>query len=161
MRMLMLATSFVALAACNANPPPAAPPDTATARETPAAPTPAPAAPAAATGDTAATAATDAGTPAFADRVWRVTASSAVEAGSTYTFLGDGTLLMDSPNGTPSTGSWRYADGRLTMIEEGIAYPVDIVLLQDNRFTVRSNNPGGAVMIEMSAAPDVPLPQLQ
>ncbi len=47
------------------------------------------------------------------------------------------------------------------MIEEGIAYPVDIVLLQDNRFTIRSNNPGGAVMIEMSAAPDVPLPQLQ
>ena len=157
MRMLMLATSFVALAACNANPPPAAPADT--PRQTPAAATPAATAPVA--GDTAATAATDAGTPAFADRVWRVTASSAVEAGSTYTFLGDGTLLMDSPNGTPSTGSWRYADGRLTMIEEGIAYPVDIVLLQDNRFTIRSNNPGGAVMIEMSAAPDVPLPQLQ
>jgi hypothetical protein len=161
MHKLMLATSFVALAACNANPPPAAPPDTPTTRETPAAPTPAATAPTAAMGDTAATAATDAGTPAFADRVWRVTAGSGVQAGSTYAFLGDGTLLMDSPGGTPSTGSWRYADGQLTMTEEGIAYPVDIVLLQDNRFTIRSNNPGGAVTIEMSAAPDLPLPQLQ
>lgn len=159
MRKLILATSFVALAACNANPPPPAPADTATPRETPAAATRAATAPVA--DDTTATPATDARTPAFADRVWRVTASSAVEAGSTYTFLGDGTLLMDSPNGTPSTGSWRYADGRLTMTEEGIAYPVDIVLLQDNRFTIRSNNPGGAVMIEMSAAADVPLPQPQ
>jgi hypothetical protein len=84
-----------------------------------------------------------------------------VEAGSTYAFLGDGTLLLDSPHGTPSTGSWSYADDRLTMTEEGITYPVDIVLLEDNRFTIRSNNPGGAVVIAMEAAPDVPLPQVQ
>ena len=157
MRKLMLAATLAALAACNANPPPAAPSETTPPpQETPA--TPAPAAPASA--DTTTPPPADS-TPAFTDRVWRVTGSSAVEAGSTYTFLTGGTLLMDSPNGTPATGSWSYANGQLTMTEEGITYPVDIVLLEDNRFTIRSNNPGGAVMIEMAAAPDVPLPQVQ
>jgi hypothetical protein len=155
--VMLLAATFAVLAACNANPPPAAPSEsTLPPKATPA--TPAPATPA----TTDPTPPPAEGTaPAFADRVWRVTGSSAVEAGSTYAFLADGTLLMDSPNGTPSTGSWSYTGGRLTMTEEGITYPVDIVLLQDNRFTIRSNNPGGAVMIEMTAAPDVPLPQVQ
>jgi hypothetical protein len=159
MRKLMLAATLTTLAACNANPPPAAPSETTPppaetpAATAPASPTPAPAA--TTTPPAASTA------PAFADRVWRVTGSSAVETGSTYTFLTGGTLLMDSPHGTPATGSWSYTGDRLTMTEEGITYPVDIVLLQDNRFTIRSNNPGGAVMIEMTAAPDVPLPQVQ
>jgi hypothetical protein len=158
MRKLMLAATLAALAACNADPPPAAPSETTPPpQETPA--TPAPAAPASA--DTTTPPPADSTAPAFADRVWRVTGSSAVETGSTYTFLTGGTLLMDSPHGTPATGSWSYTGGRLTMTEEGITYPVDIVLLQDNRFTIRSNNPGGAVMIEMTAAPDVPLPQVQ
>ena len=160
MRKLILATSFAALAACNANPPPAAPEPAATSQQAPATPNPDTPAPAP-TGTGTAAPAADAAAPAFADRVWRVTGSSAVAAGSTYTFLRDGTLLMDSPGGTPASGQWRYADGQLTMTEEGITYPVDIVLLQDNRFTIRSNNPGGAVMIEMTAAPDLPLPQLQ
>lgn len=158
MRKLMLAATLAALAACNANPPPAAPSETTPPpQETPA--TPAPAVPASA--DTTTLPPADSTAPAFADRVWRVTGSSAVEAGSTYAFLTGGTLLMDSPHGTPATGSWSYANGQLTMTEEGITYPVDIVLLEDNRFTIRSNNPGGAVMIEMTAAPDVPLPQVQ
>ncbi len=160
MRKLMLATSFVALAACNANPPPAGPAEATTPRETPAAPAPATPAPSV-TGATPEAPTADAGRPAFVDRVWRVTSSSAVAAGSTYTFLGDGTLLMETPGGTPASGQWHYADGQLTMTEENITYPVDIVLLQDNRFTIRSNNPGGAVMIEMTAAPELPLPQLQ
>ena len=158
MRKLMLAATLTALAACNANPPPAAPSETTPPpQETPATPAPLTPAPAGTTTPPPA----DSTAPAFADRVWRVTGSSAVEVGSTYTFLTGGTLLMDSPNGTPATGSWSYTGGRLTMTEEGITYPVDIVLLQDNRFTIRSNNPGGAVMIEMTAAPDVPLPQVQ
>jgi hypothetical protein len=156
---MLLAATFTALAACNANPPPAAPSDTASPpQETPA--TPVPAAPAA-TDATTTVPPTNSNAPAFVDRVWRVTEGGAVEAGSTYAFLGDGTLLLDSPHGTPSTGSWSYADDRLTMTEEGITYPVDIVLLEDNRFTIRSNNPGGAVVIAMEAAPDVPLPQVQ
>jgi hypothetical protein len=160
MRKLMLAATLTALAACNANPPPAAPSETTPPpAETPAATAPASPTPAPAGTTTPPPAASTA--PAFADRVWRVTGSSAVETGSTYTFLTGGTLLMDSPHGTPATGSWSYTGGRLTMTEEGITYPVDIVLLQDNRFTIRSNNPGGAVMIEMTAAPDVPLPQVQ
>jgi Cu-Zn family superoxide dismutase len=156
---MLLAATLTALAACNANPPPAAPSDTTPPpQETPA--TPAPATPAAPDA-TATVPPADHAAPAFVDRVWRVSGGGAVEAGSTYAFLGDGTLLMDSPHGTPATGSWRYADDRLTMTEEGITYPVDIVLLQDNRFTIRSNNPGGAVVIEMAAAPDVPLPQVR
>jgi hypothetical protein len=160
MRKLMLAATLTTLAACNANPPPAAPSETTPPpAETPAATAPASPTPAPAGTTTPPPAASTA--PAFADRVWRVTGSSAVETGSTYTFLTGGTLLMDSPHGTPATGSWSYTGDRLTMTEEGITYPVDIVLLQDNRFTIRSNNPGGAVMIEMTAAPDVPLPQVQ
>jgi hypothetical protein len=160
MRKLILATTFAALAACNASPPPAAPPEAAMPQETPAAPAPATPTPAP-MGDTPATPSADAKAPSFVDRVWRVADGSAVEAGTTYTFLSGGTLLVDSPHGTPMTGSWSNTDGQLTMTEEGITYPVDIVLLEDNRFTIRSNNPGGAVVIAMGAAPDVPLPQVQ
>lgn len=156
---MLLAATFTALAACNANPPPAAPSEpTPPPAETPA--TTAPATPAAADATTTVPPA-NSNAPAFVDRVWRVTEGGAVEAGSTYTFRADGALLMDAPHGTPSTGSWSYADDRLTMTEEGITYAVDIVLLEDNRFTIRSHNPGGAVVIAMQAAPDVPLPQAQ
>lgn len=98
------------------------------------------------------------GAAAFVDKVWRVEASTAVEPGSTYTFLADGTLVIDSPNGTPLHGSWSYDDGKLTMTEEGVAYPTDILKLDASTFQIRSNNPGGAVEITLVPAPDVPLP---
>ena len=100
-------------------------------------------------------------TPAFVDKVWRVEAGGTVEAGSTYAFLSGGTLVIDAPHGTPMTGSWAYADGKLTMTEEGITYPTDIVSLDASHFTIRSHNPGGVVEIAMVAAPDVPLPSAQ
>jgi hypothetical protein len=96
--------------------------------------------------------------PAFVDKVWRVQSSSAVEAGSTYAFLGDGTLVIDSPHGTPMQGQWRYDSDKLVMVEEGIAYPTDIVKLDATTFQIRSHNPGGVVDISLVAAPDVPLP---
>jgi hypothetical protein len=55
----------------------------------------------------------------------------------------------------------KAADGKLTMTEEGITYPSDIVSLDASHFTIRSHNPGGVVEIAMVAAPDVPLPSAQ
>ena len=100
-----------------------------------------------------------AGTPAFAGKVWRVQSSSAGDPGSTYAFLTDGTLVIDSPHGTPMQGQWRYDDGKLTMIEEGIAYPTDILRLDASAFQIRSHNPGGAVDIALVPAPEIPLPR--
>ena len=89
------------------------------------------------------------GAPAFAGPVWRVQPGSGVEAGTTYTFLRDGTLAIDAPHGMPARGEWRYEDGKLTMVEDGIAYPTDIVALDDAHFVIRSHNPGGVLEIAM------------
>ena len=158
MRKLILLGTITLLAACNANPPPSAPAEpaapssqaTTPPAETPATPAPTP------PSDT--TAPADNTTPAFVDKVWRVEAGGTVEAGSTYTFLDGGTLVIDAPHGTPMTGAWAYADGKLSMTEEGITYPTDIVSQDASHFTIRSHNPGGVVEIAMVAAPDVPLP---
>ena len=152
MRKLILLGTITLLAACNANPPPSAPAEPATPppQETPV--TPAPATPSDTTPPANST------TPAFVDKVWRVEAGGTVEAGSTYTFLDGGTLVIDAPHGTPMTGAWAYADGKLTMTEEGITYPSDIVSLDASHFTIRSHNPGGVVEIAMVAAPGLPLP---
>jgi hypothetical protein len=131
------------LSACGASPPPAAPVGSPAAATTVAPPVQAAVASAA---------------PAFVDKVWRVGASSTLQPGSTYTFLGDGTLVIDAPGATPMTGRWRQADGQLTMVEEGIAYPTDIVTLDADHLVLRSHNPGGSVLIPLDAAPDVPLP---
>lgn len=163
MSMRSMATTalvLMALVACNASPPPQAQSDknaaATNAPDTTQVPVDAPA-PA---GNPPAVAPAKGDVPAFADRVWRVVESSVVEAGTTYTFLADGTLLIDAPGGTPATGHWDYRDQQLTMIEEGISYPVDIVRLDANRFTIRSNNPGGAVTIVMQSAPGQALPGL-
>jgi hypothetical protein len=158
MRKLILLGTFTLLAACNANPPPGAPAEpaapapqaTTPPAETPATPAPAPPSATASPADNT--------TPAFVDKVWRVEAGGTVEAGSTYAFLDGGTLVIDAPHGTPMTGAWAYADGKLSMTEEGITYPTDIVSLDAGHFTIRSHNPGGVVEIAMVAAPDVPLP---
>lgn len=97
--------------------------------------------------------------PAFVDKVWRAEAPSAVEPGTTYAFLGDGTLVIDSPNGTPMYGSWNYDNDKLTMTEEGVAYPTDILKLDTGTFQIRSHNPGGAVEIALVRVLDMPLPK--
>ena len=95
----------------------------------------------------------------FADRVWRVKESSTVEAGTTYAFLADGTLVIDSPSGTPLYGQWRFDGGALTLVEEGQAYPTEILEHGQDSMRIRSHNPGTPVDILLVAAPDVMLPQ--
>ena len=90
----------------------------------------------------------------FADVVWRADTGSGVEIGTTYTFKSDGTLVVDSPSGTPMTGAWKLVDGKLTMTEESIDYPTDVVAQDPEHLHLRSNNPGGAV--ELILVRDVP-----
>ena len=146
MRKLMLTASLILVCACKPAPSTSQPAEPASVE------------PAGATASAVASADAPTGAAAFVGRVWRVQASTAVEPGSTYTFLADGTLVIDSPNGTPLHGSWSYDDGKLTMTEEGMAYPTDILKLDAETFQIRSNNPGGAVEITLMPAPDVPLP---
>jgi hypothetical protein len=76
---------------------------------------------------------------------WRADSGSGVEAGTRYFFDADGTLRIESPNGTPMVGAWRFVDGALTMTEEGIDYPTDIVAQDPAHLHLRSHNPGGVV----------------
>lgn len=144
-------SAAVALTACQADAPSAADAGKTAApspNETPASPTP----------ETPAPEATDARS-VLAGKVWRVERSDAAEVGSTYAFLDDGALVIDSPNGTPMTGSWAVgADGKLSMTEEGVSYPTDLVVTDADHVTLRSHNPGGVAEIALVRASDVPLP---
>jgi hypothetical protein len=92
---------------------------------------------------------------AFVNRVWVVDSSNAVAKGSMYVFLADRTLVLSAPGSTPALGRWSFEQGRLKMIEEGIAYDVDILEIRGDRFRIVSHNPGGAVTLEMrDARPD-------
>ena len=95
---------------------------------------------------------THAVTPAFAGKTWKVVQSSAVAPGTTYEFREGGTLVVSSPGSPPLTGNWAWSEGNLTMTEEGITYPTDILALGDSTFRIRSNNPGEPVEITMVRA---------
>lgn len=97
--------------------------------------------------------------PSFINKVWRVSEPSAVASGTLYVFLSDGTLLITSTRSKPALGTWTYARGALTMVEESIPYKVDILNLSNDEFRIRSNNPGGSVEIPLVPADHVPLPQ--
>ena len=92
----------------------------------------------------------------FVNRVWKVEKSSSVSPDTMYVFLSDGTLVVTSPHGKPSLGTWRSEAGKMTMVEEGISYPVDTLRLDADRFVIRSHNPGEPVDIEMVPAPSPP-----
>ena len=64
-------------------------------------------------------------------------------------FLSDGTLLVAAEKQKPSFWRWTYEHGALTMIEESVAYPTDILALSDKEFTIRSHNPGEDVLITL------------
>lgn len=107
----------------------------------------------------AAPAATDCKPPApFVDRAWRVRESSAVAVGTLYIFLSDGTLVVAADKQTPSFWRWTYRNGALTMIEESVAYPTDILSLTDKEFTIRSHNPGEDVLITLVPVAGIALP---
>jgi len=145
MKKLGFLAAVLALSACN-NPAPATVGGNATPAVTTAAPT-------ASTGEPCKPAAP------FIDRVWRVRESSAVARGTLYVFLSDGTLLVAADKQTPSFWRWTYEKGALTMIEESVAYPTDILTLNDKEFTIRSHNPGEAVLITLVPVTGVALPE--
>jgi hypothetical protein len=140
---------MVLLAACTRSPPPAVPANPAPPAKAPAS-TPAP--------SVSTRASTDAGAR-FVDKVWRVESSTAVAPGTLYTFRSDGTLIISAAQQPSGYGHWTYRQGALVMIEEGIAYPTDILALDDDRFSIRSHNPGKPVDIVLVRATDVALPE--
>ena len=159
MRTAVLSIAIAALSACNAE----APPAHTTTPAVPAAPavTPLPSAtrdaaptttPPAATAPSVIAEPASGPAPAFVDIPWKVSDAAGGQVGTTYTFARGGTLTVDAPGGTPSTGRWSYAGGKLTMIEDGVAYPTDIVSLDATHFVIRSHNPGGSVEIAMVAS---------
>jgi len=89
--------------------------------------------------------------PSFVNRVWKVQSSNAVAPGQLYVFLAEGTLVIASQTGTPAVGKWTQQDQTFTMIEEGIAYAVEILELTQDRFRIRMRNPGEPV--EMTLVP--------
>jgi hypothetical protein len=90
--------------------------------------------------------------PAFANRAWKVAASSGVERGTLYVFLGDGTLLIASAHGTPALGRWEPREDGLTLVEEGIRYPVDILAQAADSFRIRVHSPGEPLTISFVPA---------
>lgn len=115
--------------------------------------TPEPTAPAVPAPETPATAA-----PTFVGKVWQVKASSSVAPGTRYSFLADGTLVIEAEGGAPGYGKWTYENGALTMIEEGVSYPTDILKLDATNLEIRSHNPGEPVTITLVPAEGAPLP---
>lgn len=102
----------------------------------------------------------DANAPVFAGKLWRVVSSTGVEPGTTYAFLADGTLVIENPIGNPpGYGKWRYQDGKLSIEEEGIAYPTEILRSDENRLELRSHNPGGTLDITLERMPGATLPE--
>ena len=131
-----LFSATLVLAACQA-PDATTPPATPPAAEAPPAAVPAPPTPPMSDPRTV-----------LAGTTWRVAPPDAADAGATYAFHEDGTLVVDSHHGTPMTGAWAVdAAGALSMTEEGIRYPVDLVVHDADHITLRSHNPGGVVEI--------------
>jgi hypothetical protein len=81
-----------------------------------------------------------------------VSASPTVAVGSMYVFLAESTLVMTGPGTTPALGTWRRDGDGLVMVEDGIAYPTDIVSLTGDEFVIKSHNPGAPVEITLVPA---------
>lgn len=138
----------VLLAACSKPAPPAAPGGEQQATSTANPQSSAPAAPAAPS-PTAGTAEAPA-SPAvntIANKIWKVVKSSAVDTGTYYVFLGDGTMLVTSPHGTPAVGSWRHSGEMLTLVEEGLPHPATVVHATPDTLAIRIAGPGAPVSI--------------
>lgn len=112
--------------------------------------TPAPAGPAASEAPPVST--QPAAKPDFVNRVWSVASSSAVEPGTLYVFLSEGTLVIASPQTRPMLGSWKRSGEGLILVEESIEYPTDILKLDAGSFVIRSHNPGPPVDISLVPA---------
>jgi len=93
-----------------------------------------------------------AGDLAFVGRVWVVEESNAVAKGSTRVFLADGTLVLAGPGSTPAFGSWAVEQGRLSIVEEGIAYPTDLDEIRDDTMKITMHSPGEPVRMTLRDA---------
>jgi hypothetical protein len=111
------------LLACSRPSPPAPP-----ASETPAASTgaAAPAGPPA-----------ERGVPDFANRIWKVAKGSAGDPGTYYVFLGDGSMLISSPHGTPALGAWHYSGEVLTLVEESVPHQATVLHATPDTLAIR------------------------
>lgn len=142
------------LAACQPTPPPAAEAPAVPAPEAPAPPA-APEAPAVPDAPAIPTAAQ------LSAHVWTIESSSAVAVGTHYSFLADGTLVIQQGEDPPGVGAWKLEDGALTLTEEGQAYPTDIVSYAPERLELRSHNPGGTVTLVLVPDPTATLPAMK
>lgn len=101
------------------------------------------------------------GTVSFIDTVWRVSDSPGVARGTLYVFLSDGTLVITSRNSKPMLGTWKGIGYSLTMVEDGIEYPTEVMSLTKDEFKIASKNPGGRLEITMVRADDPNAPAAQ
>jgi hypothetical protein len=89
----------------------------------------------------------EAAAPQFADRIWKVAKGSEGDPGTFYVFLSDGSMLITSPHGTPSLGSWHYSGDLLTMVEEGLPHQATILRSTLDTFAIRMSGPGQPVLL--------------
>ncbi len=90
----------------------------------------------------------------WVNRVWRVAESTQVQVGSLRVFLADGTLVMADPHGTAALGSWAQDPGGVTITEEGLTYPVEILAASEDELRIRIHGPGEAIEIRFEPADD-------
>ena len=91
--------------------------------------------------------------PSLVGKAWQVEESAQVGKGDLRIFLADGRLVMDSANSTRNVGSWRMTEGKLTITEDGIDYPTDILELDPDRLRIRMHPPGEPVEMLLTPAP--------
>ncbi len=90
--------------------------------------------------------------PSFVNKVWKVSRSSAVEAGALYVFLSDGTLLIASSHGTPSLGRWTFGSDTLTLVEESIPHRASVLRLARSELSIRFTDHGAPLDITFTPA---------
>lgn len=86
--------------------------------------------------------------PGFVNRIWTVTESKQVEPGQIYVFASTGALFITSPHGKPATGSWKYENGRLSIVEDvPISAEITSLTLTEMKLKISKPSP-----IEMTLA---------
>jgi hypothetical protein len=85
--------------------------------------------------------------PDFANRVWKVAKGSEGDPGTFYVFLSDGSMLITSPHGTPSLGTWHYSGEVLTMVEEGLPHQATVLRATPDTFAISVAGSGQPVVL--------------
>lgn len=85
--------------------------------------------------------------PEFANRIWKVAKGSEGDPGTFYVFLADGSLLVTSPHGKPSLGSWHYSGEVLTMVEQGLPRQATVLRSTPDTFALSIAGSGQPVLL--------------